>query len=214
MILPLILSAGVVCTSPGGVDPAPAPTPADTVVAIFGSGVDFPTFLEGTRARREMWHEIRASASVDPTMVERARASGPGWRVLAVAEDSCSDSVNSLPYLAVLVEQLVGVELRVVTSGPGRPVMERYRSPDGRASTPTVVLLDPSGDVVGCWVEQPAALQAWWLDPDPSESPRVRTERKMEWYAADGGRETIRELVEMLEGAAAGRPTCRAGPTG
>lgn len=205
-LLPLVLACGLG-------SPAPAPVP-DTASALFVAGVDFPTFLEGTRARREMWHDLWGEAKLDPVMVERARAAGGGWRILAVAEDSCSDAVNSLPYVARLVEELPGVELRVVTSGPGRSVMEGHRSPDGRATTPTVVVLDPEGAVVGCWVEQPAALQSWWLNPDPEASSRERMERKMAWYADDAGRETVRELVEVLEGAAAGRPVCRSGPEG
>lgn len=211
MILPLVLSLGMACSS-GPADLHPLLPAPDTVGSLFAAGVDFAAFLGQTRARRAMWHDVWRAAAVDPAMVQRARAAGTGWRILAVAEDSCSDSVNSLPYLARLVEGLEGVELRVVTSGPGRPVMERYRSPDGRASTPTFVLLDRAGEVAGCWVEQPAALQAWWLNPDPSESSRDRTERKMRWYADDAGRETVREWVEILEAAAAGRPICRAGP--
>lgn len=128
-----------------------------------------------------------------------------------MAEDWCSDSVSSVPYIARLAEALPGVELRVVTSGPGAFVMEQYRSPDGRGTTPTVLLLDPSGAEVGCWIEQPSTLQAWWLAPPvEGESNRDRMQRKMAWYAEDAGRETVREMVEMLEGAAAGAPVCPA----
>ena len=194
---------------------SPVPTlqalPADTIESIYLAGVDFPTFLEGVRSRERMWQTLWRDAGVEGDLLTRAAAAGRGWRILAVAEDSCSDSVNSIPYIARLVEQLEGVEMRVVSSAPGRPVMERYRSPDGRPSTPTVVVLDPAGEVVGCWVEQPASLQSWWLAPSDGSSSRDRLARKMAWYEEDGGRETLREIVEMLEGAAAGRPVCRGG---
>jgi len=181
----------------------------DTLEAIYRRGVPFQEFLGKTEARREAWQSTWGGASVDETMIRRATAAGEGWRLLAVAEDWCSDSVGSIPYVARLAAQVEGLDLRMVRSEAGRVVMERYRSPDGRAATPTMVLLDPSGTEVGCWVEQPAALQAWWLAPPvPHESSQMRTLRKSAWYAEDAGRETIREVVEMLEAAAAGRRVC------
>lgn len=199
-------------TGPASTPAAFQTMPADTLEAIYRGGVPFQEFLGSAEARREAWESTWAEASVEDAMLRRVAGAGEGWRLLAVAEDWCSDSVSSMPYIARLVEKMQGLEMRVVTSETGQVVTERYRSPDGRATTPTVVLLDPSGAEVGCWVEQPAALQAWWLAPPaPGETSQMRTGRKMTWYAEDGGRETIREIVEMLEGAAAGRRVCPGG---
>jgi len=212
VLVPLIL----VALAGGGPTPAASSSPAlsmpaDTLTAIYRAGVSFQDFLGAAEARKVDWEATWAGAGLDGAMVERALQAGKGWRILAVAEDWCSDSVSSVPYIARLVEELPGVELRVVTSGPGAWVMEQYRSPDGRGTTPTVLLLDPSGAEVGCWIEQPSSLQEWWLAPPaPEETNRDRMQRKMAWYAEDAGRQTVQEMVEMLEGAAAGSPVCPA----
>jgi hypothetical protein len=212
VLVPLILVAlagGL--PAPEASTPPALPMPADTLTALYQAGVSFQDFLGAAEARKADWEATWAATELDGAMVERARRAGDGWRILAVAEDWCSDSVSSVPYVARLVEELPGVELRVVTSGPGAYVMEHYRSPDGRGTTPTVLLLDPSGAEVGCWIEQPSALQEWWLAPPaPDESNRERMQRKMAWYAEDAGRQTVREMVEMLEGGAAGSPVCPA----
>lgn len=213
MLVSLLLAlatGGLSTPSPLAPPRAEAPR-ADTLETLYGRGVSFQDFLGAAEARKADWEANWARTELDGAMLERGARAGEGWRILAVAEDWCSDSVSSIPYIARLAEELPGVEMRVVTSEPGAWIMERYRSPDGRGTTPTVVLLDPSGAEVGCWVEQPAALQAWWLAPPaPGESNRDRLQRKMTWYAEDEGREIVREMVEMLEGAAAGSPVCPA----
>jgi hypothetical protein len=120
----------------------------------------------------------------------------------------CSDSANSVPYIARLVEQTPGLELRLADATTGRPWLEAHRSPDGRAATPTVLVLDRQFEIRGCWVEQPAALQTIWLPIVARGAASEELDRKMTWYTADGGREILREIVEVLEGARDGRPIC------
>lgn len=125
-----------------------------------------------------------------------------------IAVASCSDSVSTVPYLARLVEALDSVELRIVDSEDGRPWMEAHRSPDGRATTPTILVLDDEYRVRGCWVEQPAALQSWWLDVLARGDQAEEFDRKMAWYEEEAGRETLREFVEVLEAAGSDEPIC------
>jgi hypothetical protein len=123
--------------------------------------------------------------------------------------DSCGDSAHTIPFIAALVDSLPNVELRVVEPGAGRWVMEAHRTPDGRAATPTVVLLDEKGDDVGCFVERPLALQAWTVAEKPRLPEQEWLERKYQWYRDDAGRETVREIVALLESAAVGSPRCQ-----
>ena len=90
------------------------------------------------------------------------------------------------------------------------PLMERYPTRDGRAATPTVLLLDPDFNVRGCWVEQPAKLQEFWLPILASGTARENFQKKMDWYRDDQGRETVREIVEIMEAASEGRRICGA----
>ncbi|HRP08920.1 MAG TPA: hypothetical protein PLL69_10575, partial [Gemmatimonadales bacterium] len=72
-----------------------SPMPSDTVQSVYQSGATFTEFLASADARRDQWHDNYAmSESIDATMVARAAAVTGYWRLLVVAIDTCSDSVN------------------------------------------------------------------------------------------------------------------------
>jgi hypothetical protein len=186
---------------------APAALDSALLEDLYGRGREFGAFLDTASARREQWVANYEQGRVLDDLVARARAVPGRWRLLVVTVDACSDSVSTLPYLARLAEAVETIDLRVVDPEAGGAVMEARRSPDGRATTPTLVLLDAEGRERGCWVEQPAGVQSWWLAV-PREKQRDLLEKKMDWYADDAGTSTVREVVEMLEAAAAGRTVC------
>ncbi len=115
--------------------------------------------------------------------------------------------MSTLPYVAKLAEIAPNIELRIVDPERGREVMEAHRTPDGRAATPTFILLDDASTDRGCFVERPSELQTWWLANASMDSDE-RVNRKMEWYDADLGAATLREIVEMIEAAAASAVRC------
>lgn len=181
---------------------------SDSLERLYKSGKTWQQFLDAVKARRESWkgnYEIGAPA---PVMVERVKAVAGRWRLLAVAEDWCGDSANTIPYLVRLVEAVSNLEIRIVNSNDGRWVMEHHKTPDGRAATPTVVLLDERSGDLGCFVERPLQLRRWAEELKPKLSEDDYQKQKMAWYRDDRGRETVREIVELLEAAASGNPTC------
>jgi hypothetical protein len=188
---------------------APAPLQADTLGRLYRSGRTFQEFLRAARHRRDTWTGNYEGASLDPAVLARARAVPGRWRLLVVADDSCGDSANTIPFVAALADSVPAIELRVVGSREGRGVTRAHRTADGRAATPTVVLLDEQDAEAGCFIERPLALQAWVLLNRPKYDDREFTDRKYEWYRADGGRETVREIVELLEAAALDTPRCQ-----
>jgi hypothetical protein len=181
-----------------------------TLEALYASGVDYRTFLENARARREQWVRNSERAEVPADALDAARALRGQWRILVAAVDGCSDSVNTIPYLAALAAQVSSLELRIVAPGPGRAVMESHRTPDGRAATPTVVILDASGADAGCWVERPAKLQAMAIAARAAGTLDDFSRDKQQWYDADAGASTVREVVAVLQAAEAGTPRCDA----
>lgn len=200
---------------PGGVTvvetPAGVRAPAsEELERLYRSGIEFSEFYAGADRRRELWEKHYERGEIDPAMVERVRALGGTWRILAIAEAACSDSVGTIPFLSLLVERAPNLEMRIVGSDAGRAVMERHRTPDGRAATPTVLILDAGFDEAGCWIERPSRLQDWALGEGSELGSRRFLARKMAWYEEDAGASTIRELVELLEAAAAGAPICGA----
>lgn len=182
---------------------------AGEIEALWREGQTFDLFLDGVRARREAWHENYRDAVVDGALVERLGGLPGRYRLLAVSLDGCTDSMVNLPVLARLVERVPALEFRVVDANRGRALMERYPTPDGRAATPTLVLLDDRFDVVGCWIERPAALQGWYLENKGTLPTADIYSGLIDWYDEDRGRSALGEIVAMVEAAARGEYACR-----
>ena len=188
-----------------------AVTPDSTLLQLQVSGQTFPDFLAAAKARREGWIQMRDSARVDGALLARAQAVGGIWHLLVIAVDRCGDSMNSVPYLAKLAEQVPGVDLRIVLPEPGRSVQESHRSLDGRNATPTIVLLDAAGKDVGCIVELPREIRDWAHAVRASVSSDSLHAGIRTFYAKDRGKGITTEAVEMLEAAKAGSPLCHMG---
>ena len=114
-----------------------------------------------------------------------------------IAEDWCSDSVFTVPYVAQLASS-AGVALRVVNRAMGEPLMDRHRTPDGRTATPTIVLLR-GGREVGGWVERPAVLQTMFLSMATSPESARRFADRQAWCEADRGLTALSEIVALVE---------------
>src|SRR5688500_5652690 len=172
---------------------------APDYAALYRQGTPFASFLENARSRTDEWKQNYAAAAIGDDMVARARALPARRKLLVVAEASCSDSVSTIPFLAKLVEAAPDtLDLRVVDRRAGRAVMEAHRTPDGRAATPTVVILDEHGKFIAAWSERPAELQTWYMEKKPVLTQGELLAQKMKWYAADGGRSTVAEIVALL----------------
>lgn len=167
---------------------------------IYGEGSNFATFLADAVRRKQLWDSNWAKSDPAEEFVARADALRGRYRILIVAIDSCSDSVNTIPYIARLVERVERLDLRIVDPYIGLPITDTYHTPDGRGATPTVVILDENFAVVGAWVERPSPLQDWWLG-HPEISERERARRKQGWYDWDEGFSTYEEIVGLLEAA-------------
>jgi len=189
--------------------PSDGPGSDDDLKQMYETGQPYGEFLAGATRRAELWHgNTERAEDIDPTLLARAQAVGGTWYVLAVAIDACSDSVSTIPYLARLVSLVDGLDMRIVDSTVGRAVMEAHPTPDGRAATPTVLLLDADFDEAGCFIERPPSLQEWMMEHADERSREDATAWKMDWYEADSGQETLETFVEMMEAAASGGHVC------
>lgn len=165
--------------------------------AIFDQGKPYEDFLAAADSRPEVWKSNTNRGRPSAALVDRLKKAGEGLRFVVVATAACSDSVHTVPYVAVLARE-AGVPLRVVDPTVGRPIQDAFKTPDGRGATATVAVL--RGDkIVGAWVERPVALQTWILGPGSSLSQAERMDRKFGWYEWDRGESTIAELVELVE---------------
>jgi hypothetical protein len=171
--------------------------------ALYQKGRGYGEFLGAAKARKALWDANEARAVVADDLVWRARAVGSKLRLLIVAIDGCSDSASIIPYIAELAERS-GIELRIVAPDDGgRAIMEAHRTPDGRAATPTIVLLDAAYQKAGVFVERPSTLHTWYEEREMTGIAQSKlTEEKLAWYERDAGRSTLVELVALIEKAA------------
>lgn len=187
---------------------AVAPQSGDSIRTLYENGRPFTDFLEDARSRKDQWHDHYGDGKVSEETLDRARAVTGTWRLLAIAEDWCGDSVNTIPYLARLVEQVPSLDMRVINSKVGRGVMEAHRTPDGRPSTPTVLLLDDDWNVVGCFVERPKPLMDWYQSHREDMTSDDLHKYIFEWYGTDAGATTVSQVVSLMEAATGGHPSC------
>ena len=165
--------------------------------AIFDQGKPYEEFLAAANSRPEVWKANTSRSRPSAALIDRLKKAGQGLRFVVVATAACSDSVHTVPYVAVLARE-AGVPLRVVDPSAGKPIQDAFKTPDGRGATPTVAIL--RGDkVVAAWVERPVALQTWMLGPAAALSQTDRMDRKFGWYEWDRGESTMEELVELVE---------------
>ena len=207
---------GLLLSTPAGcgfafsepVQPAGFGATSDSLGRLYAQGQSFGEFLAGVKSRRETWTRNYAGATIAPALLERVRAVPGHWRLLVVAEDWCGDSANTIPYLARLTDSVQSVALRIVSSREGRWVMEGHHTPDGRAATPTIILLDSAGAEAGCFVERPAALREWMEAAKARVGEAELPQTRDAWRRNDAGQSTLREIVELLEAAVQGSPRC------
>ena len=79
--------------------------------------------------------------------------------------------------------------------------MEAHRTHDDRASTPTVLVLNDGFEPVGVFIERPESLKTWVSTDGADLTSREFVRAKFAWYEADGGRETVATILDIIEGA-------------
>ena len=167
--------------------------------ALYAKGITFAEFLEKARARRDEWRAHYNDAAVTPDLITRMRALPEKRRLLVVTEDWCSDSANTVPYIARLVDGAPErLEIRLINSQLGKTLMEAHRTPDGRAATPTVVVLGADGRVIGAWTERPSSVQTWFLEKQNTTMQKALHDELLAWYAKDAGTTTVAEIADIL----------------
>jgi hypothetical protein len=172
--------------------------------SIWESATPFPAFLDGVKAREEQWRSRFANAAIDADALNEARNLPGKRRILAVAEDRCSDSAWAVPYLAKLAAAVPEkLELRVIDPKQGQVIQAAHLTPDGRRATPTVVVLDETSRFVGAWVERPGELQKNYLEKKPAVPRQELYDYVNGWYTSDAGRTTIREVLAIMNKQAA-----------
>jgi hypothetical protein len=168
----------------------------------YAAAPTFADFLDGAEKNQDLWRAIARRAAVPDEIQERIRALPGRWHLLVICDDWCGDGVNTLPFIAALAEAVPALDLRVVPRDENPDLMEAHLT-NGSRSIPVVIVLDEAFQEQGWWGPRPTELQRWVIEEGlklPSEE-RYREVRR--WYARDGGRTTLEEIVTLLERCAA-----------
>jgi hypothetical protein len=167
----------------------------------FEGAQTFADFLAGVREHVDFWHSMARRARVPEEFLDRARALPGRWHLLVLLEDWCGDAINTIPLLSVLAEAVPNFELRVLGRDANPDLMDAHLS-NGSRSIPVVMILDQDFQEVGWWGSRPRELQEWVLTEGlklPSDERYAEVRR---WYARDGGRTTLDEVLTLLESCA------------
>lgn len=168
--------------------------------AVYAQGTTFADFLEKARAHREEWRANYNDATVSAALVTRMRALPAKRHLLVVAEDWCSDSLNTVPSIARLVDGgAERLDMRVVNREIGKAVMEAHRTPDGRTATPTIAILDEDWHFLAAWTERPSSVQKWFLEKQKTTMQKPLHDELLAWYQNDAGKTTVLEIAGLLE---------------
>ncbi len=165
----------------------------------FFAAPTFEQFLSGAERKRELWHAVARRARAPEELVERARALGGRWHLLALTEDWCGDAIDPLPYVARLADAVPGIELRVLSRDENLDIMDEHLT-DGARAIPIVIVYDEDFRDVGFWGPRPRPLQAWTVEAVENGVPSGDRHRELRrWYGRDRGRTTLEEILDLME---------------
>ena len=164
----------------------------------FARAMPYKVFLATDTTRAAAWAaaEERTGSTVATVMRETPPPAGT-WRLLVVAENSCNDALAALPYLARLVDQMPGSELRILRKADARALLDAHQF-NGRDATPLVLVLDSDFREPGAWIERASHIQAFVTKNEGRLSEdslwaHVRVMRR-----DDDGRTPLREVIAVM----------------
>lgn len=163
--------------------------------ALWDEAQTFAEFVASSTQHKGLWEGIYRLARV-PQWADASATGGATLKLLVLAEDWCGDASNTIPVVAKWVEQVPGLELKILLRDEHPEVMDRYLT-DGSRSIPIVLVLDGEYQELGHWGPRPSELQRVVTEnlgkvPKAELYPQTRR-----WYARDHGETTIREIIAV-----------------
>jgi len=181
----------------------------------FNSAATFADYLGRVRDNADLWRGVYKRARVPGDLAEAVRGVPGVWRLLALSEDWCGDACNILPVVARFAETAPRAELRVLSRDANLDLMDAHLTNGRNRSIPVVILLDERFEEAAWWGPRPAALQKWVTEEGRKLDPEVLYGKTRAFYAKDKGRSIVREILGMMQEAAArGLRSGRGGPAG
>lgn len=169
----------------------------------YAGAQTFAEFLAGVEKHRDFWHSMARRAQVPDEYIERVTRLPGKLHFLVLLEDWCGDAINTVPLVAALAEAAPNLDLRVLGRDANPDLMDSHLT-NGSRSIPVVMILDEEFQELAWWGPRPRPLQEWVLSEGLQLPAEERYAEVRRWYARDGGRTTLKELVSLMESARAG----------
>ena len=168
--------------------------------ARFLAAEGFADYLARPKRFRELWDTLYNRAVVPPDILDRGREIADQWHLLVLSEDWCGDSMNVLPLVGKLADQVPWLDMRVTSRDSNSDLMAEHLTGTSR-SIPVIIVLDDNYAERGWWGPRPGPLQKW-VRAEGLSLPRDDRYREVRtWYARDRGRTALSELLDIIEAA-------------
>ncbi|MFN0057135.1 MAG: thioredoxin family protein [Planctomycetota bacterium] len=126
--------------------------------------------------------------------------------ILALAEDWCGDVRRNIPVVArVCAENAAQLRLRLVDKESNEPLMSRYLT-NGAEAIPIVIFLSDHFVETGYWGPRPAECKRIMARGKASGLMDRARQKITEFYAQDRHVSAVREIIDLIEIAAAREP--------
>lgn len=167
----------------------------------FIAAMTMEEFVASDTARSEQWHNnisrSRLAGGARSGSSERLQTN---WHLLIVAENWCSDAVNTIPYIVAAGATSGRFDVRLLRKADAADILETHQL-EGRAATPLVLLLDEGFRERGVWIERPVALREFIRKGEARFCEEDLKQRVRVWYEADAGASTVHEILTLIEAA-------------
>jgi len=184
--------------------------PGGFTVSEWDAARPWDVYLSSVEKNRDIWEANWRRAAVDDESAARFAALPGKRRVLVLTEDWCGDAARSVPVLAKAFAAAPLVEARYLLSDD-HPAALSHNLTHGGRSIPIAIVEDERGHLLGTWGPRPAPLQALFRARRRALGVPKTEERAefyapiMRWYAEDGGKTTLAEILMILERGGAPR---------
>lgn len=126
--------------------------------------------------------------------------------ILALAEDWCGDVRRNVPVVArVCAENVAQLRLRLVDKESNEALMTRYLT-NGAEAIPIVIFLSDNFVETGNWGPRPAECKRIMARGKASGLMDRARQKISDFYAQDRHASTVREVIDLIEIAAAREP--------
>lgn len=141
--LPVAAAMALVLASlPSAAEAQQPAAPASSMRDRFAAAMTLEQFVATDTVRSDQWHAniSRSSATAD-AYFGRARGLTSQWHLLIVADNWCSDAVNTIPYIAAVGTASGRFDVRLLKKADASDLLRAHLL-DGRAATPLGLVLD------------------------------------------------------------------------